>query len=218
MAGRHFSASLAARARASALECERMSPAVPPDNANREPAPQLTIERVVMGDRRDPREQVLEAADEQAAGERMRLTGAYAGILTEPRPHVVNPLRDVRIGLAELQPPIVIELEMIVPVDQDRQYACAVQIDLANTSARSLVDDENGRSEPQRSHLSLVRADRGVNQADRAVEESHLLLVRVGPHPHALYALRATPFGLAAAKTPQAVGVFAPRGLQAAAL
>jgi hypothetical protein len=29
----------------------------------------------------------------------------------------------------------------------------------------------------------------------------HLLLMRVGPHPHALYALRATAFGLAAAQT-----------------
>ena len=39
-------------------------------------------------------------------------------MIREPRAHVVDPLRGVGVPVAELEPPVVIELQVIVRVDQ----------------------------------------------------------------------------------------------------
>ena len=66
------------------------------------------------------------AADEEAIARRTAAPLANRCVGGDPRTHVVNPLGDVGVAFVELQPTVVIQLEVVMRVDESWQHIPAV--------------------------------------------------------------------------------------------
>src|SRR5262249_30560441 len=114
------------------------------------PPPQLPVVGVVMGDRRDAAQQILEQPGEQPIAKRPA-SGLHDGLIgCEPGAHVVNPLGRVVVSVAKLHPSVMIQLEMIVCVHEPRQHDRAIEIDDGIASLGSCADRQHGTPEPDR--------------------------------------------------------------------
>jgi hypothetical protein len=124
------------------------------------------IERVVVSDGRHAGEQVLQPADEQPLDQRVRARFADRAIVRETGTQIGNPLRRVLIPVPALEPPIMIELEVIVGVHQAGQHDAALQIDHRVVAPGPFTDRQNPRGEADR----VGRTARGH---DPRVHERH---------------------------------------------
>ncbi len=151
------------------LEEERVGPAVAPHDAHRESLAELAVERVVVRNGRDSREEVLQPADEQAIAKRVGPAFANGWIFIELRAHVVDPGGGVVVRVAELHAAEVVQLEMVVSVQKPRENERAFDVDHDVRALGGPVDSENPGGKPDGRTDSPFGDDSGVDQRYRAL-------------------------------------------------
>ena len=163
---RHVAARLASSAGFAVLQEKRMRPPIPAHHPDRQRAPHLGVERVVMRNRRHAGQHILEAADEQPFDERVGARGADRRIARQPLPDVGDPARGILVAVASFDAAVVVQLEMVVGVDEAWQHDAALQIDDGVAVPWRIADRQHAGRETDRWRNPIARRDARVHQRD----------------------------------------------------
>jgi hypothetical protein len=144
-----------------------MRPAVAPHYAYRESAAEVAVEGVVVSDGGDPREKVLETADEEPIPKGVGSALENPKVLSKLRAHVVDPERRVLVRVAELQSTEMVELEMVVGVHQAGEYVGAFDVDHDVFALGGRVDSQNPAGKADGGGGPPFRRDPSIDQRYR---------------------------------------------------
>src|SRR6185295_19205820 len=106
-----------------------MRPPVSRQDADGKAVADRTIPRIVVRDGRHAGREILQTTDEQPIGQGKAGVAADGWIGLQARPEVVNPVVGVRVTIAPLEWPEVIQFEMIVRVDEPGNDKRALEVD-----------------------------------------------------------------------------------------